>query len=139
MQLSDFPLQTFDKIRYSDTDRQGHVNNTVFSAFLETGRVEMIYNENIPVLSQDCSFVIASLHLSFLAEVQWPGQVDIGTCISKIGNSSIHFFQRVFHSLLVAEAKTIVVQVDNNTKKSAVLSQSARDVLAQFQRDLPDA
>lgn len=38
-QLKDFPSVTFDKIRYGDTDRQGHVNNAVFSAFLETGRV----------------------------------------------------------------------------------------------------
>ncbi len=41
--LEDFPHRTFDKLRYGDTDRQGHVNNAVFATFLETGRVEMLF------------------------------------------------------------------------------------------------
>jgi acyl-CoA thioester hydrolase len=32
--LEDFPFQTFDKVRYADTDRQGHVNNAAFATFL---------------------------------------------------------------------------------------------------------
>ena len=36
--LDQFPLRTRDKLRYADTDRQGHVNNAVFATFLETGR-----------------------------------------------------------------------------------------------------
>ena len=31
VKLEDFPLRTFDKIRYADTDRQGLVNNAVFA------------------------------------------------------------------------------------------------------------
>lgn len=31
--LEDFPFQTFDKVRYADTDRQGHVNNAAFATF----------------------------------------------------------------------------------------------------------
>ena len=31
-----FPSRTHDKLRYNDTDRQGHVNNAVFSTFLES-------------------------------------------------------------------------------------------------------
>ena len=33
------PLRTFDKLRYADTDRQGHINNAVFATFLDTGRL----------------------------------------------------------------------------------------------------
>lgn len=51
MMLSDFPVITFDKIRYSDTDRQGHVNNTALSTFLETGRTEILYSIDLTVLS----------------------------------------------------------------------------------------
>lgn len=29
--LTDFPFQTFDKVRYADIDRQGHVNNAAFA------------------------------------------------------------------------------------------------------------
>jgi acyl-CoA thioester hydrolase len=41
--LANYAHQTFDKLRYGDTDRQGHVNNAVFSTLFETGRVEMLY------------------------------------------------------------------------------------------------
>jgi acyl-CoA thioester hydrolase len=34
----DFPHQTFEKVRYGDTDAQGHVNNAIFPEYLETGR-----------------------------------------------------------------------------------------------------
>ena len=44
-----FPLRTHDKIRYADTDRQGHVNNANFSTFLETGRTEILYNPDTPL------------------------------------------------------------------------------------------
>ncbi|HDG9121136.1 TPA: acyl-CoA thioesterase, partial [Pseudomonas aeruginosa] len=46
-ELKDFPIHSSDKIRYADTDRQGHVNNAVFATFLETGRVEIIYDPEI--------------------------------------------------------------------------------------------
>src|ERR1700722_2154599 len=46
--LSDFALHTYDKLRYADTDRQGHVNNAVFSTALETGRAEFLYDPDAP-------------------------------------------------------------------------------------------
>ena len=69
LKLADFPAKTFDKIRYSDTDRQGHVNNAVFSTFLETGRVEIIYNAHWPIILEGLSFVIVSLRLDFFQEM----------------------------------------------------------------------
>ena len=49
IKYEEFPLKTYDKIRYADTDRQGHVNNAVFSTFLETGRVKILYNPDYPI------------------------------------------------------------------------------------------
>ncbi len=128
--LTDFPLKTFDKVRYADTDRQGHVNNAVFSMFLETGRVEVLYNADLPILAERSSFVIASLKLEFLKEITWPGQVDIGTGIIKIGNSSITLLQRLFQNEeCVAQAETIIVQVDDETRRGSPLSAAARHTL----------
>ena len=133
--LSDFPVQSYDKLRYRDTDRQGHVNNAVFSTFLETGRVEILYNPEVELLSDDASFVIASLTLHFRGEIHWPGTVETGTIVKKIGNSSITLFQRVFQkNVCVAEAETVVVQLDNATKKSKKLSDMAVQKLSQLMR-----
>jgi acyl-CoA thioester hydrolase len=89
--ISDFPVKTFDKIRYSDTDRQGHVNNSIFSSFLETGRVEILYNSEKPLLK---------------------------------------LFQ---NNICVADAETIIVQVNDQTKKSHPLSEKTKSLLMELQ------
>ena len=130
-QLSDFPFISYDKIRYGDTDRQGHVNNAVFSTFLETGRVEFLYNADFQLLDKDTSFVIVSLDLKLVGEIHWPGKVDIGTGIVKIGNSSITIYQQIFQqNKRVAEATTVIVQVINS--QSSPLSDSTRLKLKDY-------
>jgi acyl-CoA thioester hydrolase len=121
--LADFPRQTFEKLRYADTDRQGHVNNAVFSTMLETGRVEILCDPERPLYGEGCAFVIASLHLDFLAEVNWPGQVDIGTRVDAIGKSSFTIGQAVFQNgKCVAVARTVIVQMNETTRRSQPLS-----------------
>ncbi len=130
---ADFPPQTFDTIRYGDTDRQGHVNNAVFSSFLESGRVDFLYNLQPPLVTEQTSFVIASLQLNFLKEINWPGRVEIGTGILKIGNSSLRMYQRLFqHGECVAEAETVIVQVENSSGKSKPLSADAKERLEEL-------
>lgn len=136
LQLSAFPSISSDKIRYADTDRQGHVNNAVFSTYLETGRVEILYGDHLDPETAEVSFVIASLQIDFLTEISWPGQIDIGTGITKIGRSSFHLYQGLFQKgKLVAEAKTVIVQVSNQTKKSVAINDVSRSVFANFQLD----
>lgn len=128
--LIEFPLHAFDKIRYADTDRQGHVNNAVFATFLETGRVEVLYHPELPLLADGASFVIASLEVEFLKEITWPGQVEIGTGVIKIGNSSLRLYQKLFQNHdAAASAETVVVQVDDRTGQSTPLTKEAKETL----------
>jgi acyl-CoA thioester hydrolase len=132
--LEDFPFQTFDKIRYVDTDRQGHVNNAAFSTFLETGRVEFLYNPQEPLATDNASFVIVNLSLRFAAEVNWPGKIDIGTGVTRIGNSSVSLYQGLFQDgRCVATAETVIVQIDEESRKSRPLSDNARAFLTEYQ------
>jgi len=128
--LDDFPFRTFDKLRYADTDRQGHVNNAAFSTFLETGRVEFLYHPDNPLAADGASFVIARLALQFAAEIHWPGQIDIGTAVTRVGNSSVGLHQGLFQEgRCVALADTVIVQMDEQSRKSSALSTTAREFL----------
>lgn len=128
-----FPLRTFDKIRYADTDRQGHVNNACFATYLETGRVEFLYDPKNELLVPASSFVIASLQLQLVAELHWPGTVEIGTSIRSIGNSSLKLYQQLFQAgKLVAKAETVIVQVSAATGKGLPFSATARQQLQVF-------
>jgi acyl-CoA thioester hydrolase len=117
--IGDFPLRTSDKIRYADTDRQGHVNNAVFATLLETGRVEILYDPASPLASPGSSFVIAQLVLEFRSEIKWPGTVVIGTRVASLGRSSIKLEQGLFQNdRCVATAETVIVLMDETTRQS---------------------
>jgi len=126
--IADFPRIARDKLRYGDTDRQGHVNNAVFSTFLETGRVEILFDADGPIADDGCGFVIARLILDFRSEIVWPGEVQIGTRLHSIGRSSLGIVQGIFQGdRCAATAETIIVQVNQQTRKSQPFS----DVTAQ--------
>lgn len=129
--LDEFPVKSYDKLRYADMDGQGHVNNAVFSTFLETGRVELLYEAGLLRFGGDNSYVIAALNLRFLAEITWPGRVDVGTGLLHIGNSSLKIFQKIFqHGQCVAAAETVIVQLSNGTGRSQPWDEPARQALA---------
>ena len=127
LRLEDFVGRAYDKLRYGDTDRQGHVNNAVFATFMETGRVELIYNPADPLLEEGFSFVLAKLDIDYIAEVLWPGTVEIGTRVVRVGRSSVTMSQAVFQNgRLCASAETVVVHFDETTRKSQAFSEAQR-------------
>jgi len=131
--LANYPLQTYEKLRYADTDRQGHINNAVFSTMLETGRVELLYAPDSSLSAAGCAFVIASLHLDFHGEITWPGQIDIGTRVSAVGKSSLTLEQGLFQGdCCVATARTVIVQMDEGSRRSHPLTDSARQTLVRL-------
>ena len=118
-----YKIWTYDKLRYNDTDRQGHVNNAVFATFCETGRVAFLYDETLNLAEPACSFVIVRLAIDFRAEVFFPGNVDIGTRVLEIGRSSFVVGQGIFKdALCVATAESVGVQMNDETRKSQALS-----------------
>jgi acyl-CoA thioester hydrolase len=129
--LSTFPFRAHDKLRYADTDRQGHVNNAVFATLLETGRVELLYAADGPLHEAACSFVIASLQLDFHGELTWPGRVEIGTRVASVGRSSVTLEQGLFQDgRCAATARTVIVQVNDATRRSQPLGEAALRRLA---------
>ena len=124
--IDEFVVISSGKVRYSDTDRHGHVNNAVFSSFFETGRVEIFYNEKRHLLCPNCSFVIASIKLDYLYEITWPGEIQMGTRITKIGRSSLNIQQGLYQNgKCTVLAETVIVQVHDGTKESEALCKSA--------------
>ena len=130
---ADYPLHTQDKVRYADTDRQGHVNNAAFASFLETGRVEILYDPRDPLAAEGASFVIARLTLDFRAEIHWPGEVRIGTRVARVGRSSLNLEQALFQDdRCVATAETVIVQVDDASRQACPLSETTAARLREF-------
>jgi len=121
-----FPARTFDKVRYADTDRQGHVNNALFATFFETGRVELLYAPDAPLAVAGGAWVLARIEIDLRAELRWPGEVQSGTAVLAVGRSSVTLQQALVQGeVCAATARTVVVQVDGATGRACPLGPAA--------------
>ena len=77
--------------------------------------------------------MIAHIEMNFIAEIHWPGKLEIGTGITKIGNSSVTFLQSLYQDgKLVSTSESVLVQVNNDTKKSEALSEDSINRLEKY-------
>ena len=127
-----FPGRTGDIIRFGDLDPQGHVNNTVFATYFETGRVMLLREPGNELGALGVTTVLARLDISFLREMHWPGTVEIGTGTTQIGRSSYSFLQAIFHECeCAATANATMVMIDRATRKAHPLPD---DVVARLEK-----
>lgn len=110
-----------DKLRYNDTDKLGHVNNAVYATFFETARIELLHLQTAePWEPPGASWVIARLAIDFRRELNWPGEVEIGSVVTRVGNSSFELAQGAFKGdLCVATAETVEVLMDLTTRRAS--------------------
>jgi acyl-CoA thioester hydrolase len=133
----DFPHRTVETIRFGDLDRQNHINNAVFATYFESGRVIILYGEEYGLIVPGASFVLARIAIDFLGEMHWPGDVEIGTAIARVGNSSIGLDQALFvKGVCVATAENTLVLVDKATRKPKAF---APEHAARMQASAPAA
>jgi acyl-CoA thioester hydrolase len=129
-----YAIWASETIRYGDLDRQGHVNNAVFATLLESGRVAFLCNDERPITEPGTQFVIARLVLDFKAELFWPGTAEIGTRVAKIGRSSVTLEQAIFQNgVCAAVADTVIVSMDQKTRRSSPLGTAALDRFKELQ------
>jgi acyl-CoA thioester hydrolase len=73
---------------------------------------------------------IARLVLEFRAEMHWPGTVEIGTRVERVGRSSAPLAQALFvHEACVATAESIVALMDMTTRRPALLPEETAAAL----------
>ena len=120
--LEAFPVRVPDLVRYGDIDRQGHVNNAVFSTYLETGRVAIIHDPQAGLQVAGATSVLARIELDFLRELRWPATLEVGTAVAEIGRSSYVFAQAVFcDGVCAATARSTMVLIDGATRRARPL------------------
>jgi len=92
-----FTFWTRDTVRFSDMDRYRHINNVATATYCETGRVEFA-EALMPgsTSGEGAGWVILRLTVNFLAQAHYPGHVEIGTRVDRVGRSSCEIGQGLF-------------------------------------------
>lgn len=120
-------------LRYGDTDKQGHINNAAYCTFFESGRVDFLFNaRGEHVAGENKAFVIAKLTVDYLQEMNFPGNVEVGSKIRSIGRSSFVVGQGAFiGETCFSTAESIIVLIDETTKRSTPLTERLLNKLEQ--------
>jgi acyl-CoA thioester hydrolase len=124
---SSYKKWTREVLRYSDLDPVGHVNNNAYGQLVENartilfGKAQKLSGLNKKKLSA-CDWVIRRLDFDFLRELQYPGEVDVGIAVTRIGNTSMIIYHGVFAAdYCAATAMGVSVYFDLSTRSSITI------------------
>jgi acyl-CoA thioester hydrolase len=128
------------RMRWSDMDAYGHVNNVMYLTYLEEARVDMFapYAKHLHDHSPDGGFargvVIAKHEISYLRPLVFrPEPVRIETWVSRIGVSSYTLGYEVRdESLVYASASSVLVPYDLQASRPRRLRPEERAVLEPY-------
>ena len=128
--------------RWGDSDLNGHINNAIFVRYLESGRLDY-YAEVIDKrfdLSSPPGFILASLQLDYLSQVNHPANLIIGTRVSSLGNRSFESDGAIFQAdeeAPVVISRSVCVWFNYEKNCSEPVPQAARDAVNNYERVKP--
>ena len=129
--LEDFPYRLSDNVRFADLDPNQHVNNAAYASYFETARVTLMKDGANGLSPEGFGWVMVRLDINFRAELHWPGKIELGLGVAKIGRTSVSFDQVVFsEGRCVASAQSVSVLIDEATRKPRPLT---AEIVAAFQ------
>jgi acyl-CoA thioester hydrolase len=118
-----FPFVQREHVRFRDCDAMGHVNNAVYSTYLEQAR--------IGILGDLEPFILARVEIDFRAQLRAGEEVEVHSRCSKLGTKSFVLEHEIRAGVrLVAEAKSVLVGYDYETGGSVPLTENQRRRLA---------
>ena len=129
--LEDFPYRLSDNVRFGDLDPNQHVNNAVYATYFETGRVTLMKDPRYGLMQPGLAWIMVRLDMHFRAELRWPGQIELGLGVVRVGRTSVSCDQVVFsEGRCIASAQATMVLIDEVTRKPAPLT---AELLRAFQ------
>jgi acyl-CoA thioester hydrolase len=108
-----------ERVRFRDCDALGHVNNAVYSTYLEQAR--------IGVLGSLGEFILARVEIDFRAELRAGEEVEVHSRCTHIGTKSLqleHVMQA--DGRVVAEARSVLVGYDYERRASVPLPEDLK-------------
>ena len=122
--MDGYPFVHSERVRFRDCDAMGHVNNAVFSTYLEEAR--------IGVLDGLTPFILARVEIDFRSELRAGEQIEIGTRVARIGTKSFELEHQIrSNGRVVADARSVLVGYDYDAGKSVPLSAEIKARLAR--------
>ena len=110
---------TRERVRFRDCDAMGHVNNAVYSTYLEQARIAIVGGLD--------TFILARVEIDFRAELRVGEDIEVRTRCTRIGRKSFDLTHEIWAAdRKVADAKSVMVGYDYAVGASAPLTDDQR-------------
>ncbi len=126
-----FPHWTHEVLRFSDTDAFGHINNGAYASCFENARIKLTRRIGAEAAEGEVDWVLARLCIDYRAQLFYPGEVEVGTRLTRVGGASLALAQGLFAAgSCRATASAVLVLIDVPSGASAPIPETMRARLA---------
>lgn len=135
-----YPLAVTVPSRFRDLDTLGHINNVAIGSFYEEGRAALNRAAFPPETRHrhNMRMLIADVHIAYLAEAHYPGDVEVRAGVLAVGRSSYTIALALFqNNACVGTCETVLVNTDG--EKTAPIPEDGRKALEALRLTLTQA
>ena len=133
---AEYPNLSTLPTRWMDNDVYGHINNALYYAFFDTAINQYLIAEGgLDIIAgQVIAFAVES-QCRYLQPLAFPGAVEVGLRVGKLGNSSVRYELAIFkqgETLAAAAGYFVHVFVDRQTQRPVAMPEPIRAALARL-------
>jgi acyl-CoA thioester hydrolase len=122
--------------RWMDNDVYGHVNNALYYAFFDTAINEYLIAEGgLDITASGVVAFAAESQCQYLRPLAFPGVIEIGLRVGKLGNSSVRYELAIFkqgETFAAAAGYFVHVFVDRETQRPVPMPPAIRAALGRL-------
>jgi acyl-CoA thioester hydrolase len=120
-------------IRFADQDMLGHVNNAAIAVYFEHARCEHLIPRLVSPEAPHLNIVLARIVIDYVREIRYPGVVDVGVRITKMGTKSFVISAAAFvGDTCSAIADATIVFFDTETRAATLPPDAVRTRVAEL-------
>jgi acyl-CoA thioester hydrolase len=140
---AEYPHFTSLSTRWMDNDIYGHVNNALYYSFFDTAINEyLIADGGLDISGGPVIAFAAESQCQYLRPFAFPGAIDIGLRVGKLGNSSVRYELAIFkhdEDFAAAAGYFVHVFVDRATQRPVAIPDAIRAALKRLMLPEPRA
>ena len=127
------------QLRFSDIDKFGHVNNSVYFSLFDMCKTKYLLEVVGEHVFDTMGIVVANINANFLAPIYYQDEIAVQTSITRLGNKSFTLLQRAINTRtkeVKCECLTIMVTFDLIKNQSIPIPENFKDKVREYEAAL---
>jgi len=126
------------QIRFSDVDKYGHVNNSVYFSLFDMSKTQYLIDVIGVEKYEHMAMVVAHVEADFINPIFYPDEIVIQTSVVKLGRKSFTLVQQALNKRtkeIKCSCQTIMVFYDVESQQSSEIPEEVRKLIEEFEHN----